>query len=504
MTQQYKMDINHLTPDEMEVFYHSYLTVKATDMVKQYNLSPKLSSRLHTLIPEELAHKQCIYCAGNLYVARLKKSEVGYEPLRIGKCEACGHKHSMTLDLMDFVIAEINCKCPVCIENTHIKAQLEKDIEAAKTKEKQEKDRARLWEEFDTNVAYRFLPFIEDSESYHLADIIMLMALLFSRWTNKENSNEDDYIASVDSIKTSVYACDDNIQNHPLSACIKNHLIRFDIKRCYFNYFVVDENKPITYYPFKIPFQPNFTNENSEILSSKQVYEWLSRKFSDGHFYREWNDELLDVWVNLGAAECIEYAKSKAEEYNFKFDSESKIGELIRDLLNRHSVSECFYFISVAYLNAAAFYQSNKATSRKHAENTIPGKILTLANSGKSKCWDRPPNLPRSAFSLMLFDVILNAKNDAGFNLCPHKSYQSLLSKTKVEWPESVDEPISINITGNKGIYEFFGCLPDVTFEESKDTAEMQLTNIAWIAEVLGLKKAAAIINEKLLSEPPI
>lgn len=327
----------------------------------------------------------------------------------------------------------------------------------------------------------------------------MLMSLLFARWSNIVGGNKDDYIASIDSGNLPVYACDTDIREHPISTCIKNHLIRFDLSRCYFNYFEVEDDNPITYYPFKIPFQPNFINEDGDELTSKQVYEWLSRKFSDGYLYSDWKDELLDVWINLGVAECIEYAKSKAEEYNFRFEYEAKVSEIIRDLLHRHSVSECFYFISTAYWNAAAFIQSNKATCRKHAENTVPGKILSLANSGKSKFWDRPTSLPRSAYSLMLFDVILNAKNDAGFNLCPGKNYQDLLGKAKVEWPETIDEPISINITGEGGVYDFFGCLPDATFKESNDSVIDQLTNLAWIARALGLKKAAEVINDKLL-----
>lgn len=502
MAHQYNSDLSHMSPSEIEAFYISYLTEKATDLVKIYNLSPKLSSRLHSLFPEELAHKQCEYCSGDLYAPRLRKSEIENNQLfRIGKCEECGHKHSLTSDLEDFSDSEFNCNCPTCKENRKIIAKIERDNAAAKEKEEREKNSKRLWDAFDADVAYRYLPFTENSESYHLADIAMLMALLFSRWTNKEGGNSNDYISSIESASTFVYACDSDITNHPLSTCIKKHLIRFDLSRCYFDYFKLSDNNPITYYPFKIPFQTNFINEDGETLTNKQVYEWLSRKFSDGYLYSDWKDQLLDVWISLGVAECIEYAKSKAEEYNFRFEYESKVSEIIRDLLHHHSVSECFYFISTAYWNAAAFVQSNKATCRKHAENTVPGKIISLANSGKTKYWDRPQSLPRSAFSLMLFDVILNAKNDAGFYLCPEENYQDLLNNCKVEWPEPCDEPVSINITGEGGVYDFFGCLPDATFEESNDSVGQQLANLAWIARVLGLQKAAEAINEQLLAD---
>ncbi len=502
MAPQCNNDLSHLSPSEVEIFYKLYLIEKAADLVKQYNLSPKLSYRLHSLFPEQLAHKQCEYCSSSILSPRLKKSEIdGDKKVRTGKCEVCGHKHLLTLDLKDFAnsIFELSCNCSTCKEFREAKAKKEKDILDAKAKEKQDKIVKRLRDEFEANVAFRFLPFTEETESFHLADLTMLMALLFARWTNKEGGNKDDFIGSIDSGNVPVYACDTDIREHPISTCIKSNLIRFDLSRCYFSYFEVEDDNPISYYPFKIPFQPNFINEDGEELSSKQVYEWLSRKFSDGYFYSDWKDELLDVWINLGVAECIEYAKSKAEEYNFRFEYEPKVSEIIRDLLHRHSVSECFYFISTAYWNAAAFIQSNKATCRKHAENTVPGKILSLANSGKSKLWDRPTNLPRSAYSFMLFDVILNAKNDAGFNLCPGENYQDMFGNSKVEWPEVIDEPILINITGDGGVYDFFGCLPDATFEESSDSVGDQLINLARIARAIGLNKAAEEINEKLL-----
>lgn len=502
MTPQYNIDISHLSPSELEIFYERYLIEKAADLVKQYNLAPKLTNRLHSLFPEERAHKQCEYCSSNIFSPRLKKTEIYIgKKVRTGKCEVCGHNHLLTLDLEDFANTklELSCNCSICKETREAAAKTEKDKLDAKAKEKKDKIVKRLFDEFDKNVAFHSLPFTEGMESFTLTDVTMLMALIFARWSNKESDNIDDYIASIDSGNVPVYACDTDVKEHPISTCIKNHLIRFDLNRCYLDYFEVEDDNPISYYPFKIPFQPNFINEDGHELTSKQVYEWLSRKFSDGYLYGHWKDELLAVWINLGVAECIEYAKSKAEEYNFRFEYETKVSEIIRDLLHRHSVSECFYFISTAYWNAAAFLQSNKATCRQHAENTVPGKILTLANSGKSKLWDRPQSLPRSAFSLMLFDVILNAKNDAGFNLCPGKNYQDLLGKVKVEWPETIDEPILINIAGEGGVYDFFGCLPDATFVESNDSVDQQLTNLARIARFLGLKKAAEAINEALL-----
>ena len=53
MTEQFKIDLSHLTQDEMEVFYQRYLTEKASVVVKDYNLKPSQANRLFSLLPAD-------------------------------------------------------------------------------------------------------------------------------------------------------------------------------------------------------------------------------------------------------------------------------------------------------------------------------------------------------------------------------------------------------------------------------------------------------------------
>lgn len=506
MTEQLKIDLSHLTQEEMEVFYKRYLTEKASIVAKDYNLKPSQAKSLFSLLPIDQCQTSCKICGGTeLTSKKISKKHFNCDTpvLRIAQCKSCGHKQYISNDLTTTLTEVDSCNCDYCQGMKASAADIDKQKQTD-TAELQRKEKSKQIVEAYT-IERRFIPFSEATEDYNLSPTVMLMALMFSRWNNiHDRKNEDNFIAPYKDSEILVYPGQANSNSHPLIHCIHNHLVFFDFNRCTVNDFVIEDSGSVSFYSRQLHFQTNFTDAAGEDLSIPQTYEWLYRKFSDGYWYKNWHEQLLDVWLDLGVAECIEYAKSKAEEYNFRFESEVKISEMIRDLLHRHSVSECFYFISTAYWNAAAFLQSNKARSRKHAENTVLGKIMSLANSGKSKIWDRPPNLPRSAFSLMLFDVMLNAKSDAGFYLCPGENHKDLLSRTKVEWPEISDEPISINITGEVGVYDFFGCLPAATFEESDDSIGDQLSNLAWIARVLGLKKAAGAISEKLLNEAKI
>lgn len=497
-------DLNHLSPEKIEDFYVAYLNQKAGEVVKEHHLHPSVTNHLHKLLPTQLATANCELCFGTLYSQRLRKSEVqsGIN-VRTAKCEECSHEQTLTSDLSEVISSVFDCNCPSCKKSKTDFKNEEKAKQVEKEKEIQAANGKKIVEAF--TVERHYIPFIDSPDTYDLSDVVTLMAIMFARWTNKEGDKEDDdYIAPLDKGELLVYATDEVLNNHPIKSCIRNELISFDLNRCYFNYFVIEDDKPISYFPFKIPFQSNFTDEEGENLTNKETYERLCRKFSDGYWYSDWNDQLLNVWVNLGVAECIEYAKSKAEYYNFGFNSETKISEIVRDLLNVHSVSECFFYISVAYMNAAAFYQSSKAQSKKHAENTVPSKILSLAKAGSAKPWDRPSNMPRSAFSIMLFDVMLNSTGDAGFYLVPGRNYQDLLSKTKFLWPEVEEELPKINITGEVGLFEYLSVVADSEVELSTDSVNKQIVHLSIIADYLGLREASKVLQNTLMSDTDI
>lgn len=492
-------DLTHLTPTEVEIFYQRYLTESATVLVKDYNLAPKVRNRLFGIIPDVILDSGCKLCGGELTISRLRKA--GYQlnnknhMEKVSGCVACKHIHIVNSYTMDVQSLE-GCHCAKCKENRQL--NLQKEQEKKKAKEVGKDD--RIIKKF--TLERRYIPFAEDDETYNLADVVTLMALIFARWNNEEGNDSADYIAPINDNPIVVFPEQNMSNTHPLVQCINKELIYFDFNHTYAKDFIEKEDGIFSYYPLNLSFQANFKNIADKNLSIQETYEWLSRKFTDGYWYSRWNSQLLDVWIELGVAECIEYAKLKAEEYRFGFNSETKISEIIRDLLNEHSVADCFYFISSSYLSAGAFYQSNKAKNRMHAENTVPGKIMSLAGSGRRVDWHRPHDLPRSAFSQMLFDVMLNTKQDAGFYLCPGKSYQDLLNKIQVEWPVVEDSAkLTFNLTGY-GFNEFMAYHRGVEIENSTDSVNTQLAHLLLIADHFGLKKAAqALGNSNMLEE---
>ena len=141
-----------------------------------------------------------------------------------------------------------------------------------------------------------------------------------------------------------------------------------------------------------------------------------------------------------------QYVEDKAEEYSLEIPNEDKLVGIFTELLDEFSVSEIWYMISTAYMNAAAFYQSGKATGRKHASNTVPSKIVQLSEQPRSRIrqWTRTKERPRCALTEALFDRMLGVEGDAGFNLSPGKTWNALLERHLTRQPAQEDEGMEL------------------------------------------------------------
>lgn len=488
-------NLDHLHPDDVECFYKRYLTEKATELVKDFNLEPNLANRLFTLIPKEQSSAWCNNpnCEGRdeLITDRIRKSVFGKQEVRRwATCSSCGHKQLLSNDLSETISNADDCTCEYCIQFTQeaAKVQCNKALEIIVK---------------DFTVERRFIPFSEVTEIYSLASVAALMAMIFARW----NDGDGPFISPFNDKGIPVFP-EMHIMPAQLGRSANDRLLAIDLTSINPENFIIKDNRVTSYHLLKLRSFPNFVDIERNELDVKQTYQWLTRKFSEGYWYVNWDNQLLDVWIDIGVAECLEYVRIKCNEYNFTSTCETKIEEIIRDLLNKYSVAECFYFISVAYMNAAAFFQSNKAQSKSHAGNTVPGKILSLASTGIAKTFHRPKDAPRSAYSIMLFDVMLNTNNDAGFYLCPGKSSQDLLNKTQIHWPEAENNDefdengaSEINISGSGGLIDSIINHINAPVRISTDPVNMQLAHLTVIAEVLGLQDAAQLLRVELMSK---
>ncbi|MBF4991866.1 hypothetical protein [Methylophilus sp. QUAN] len=257
-------------------------------------------------------------------------------------------------------------------------------------------------------------------------DVIVTVMALMSVGTETDK----DTIKSANDYYQGLYPDHDNFKDFLISAFNHNAII-VDVDNSRIPDFT-DDGK--NYYIYKVNYLPNITWGTDipieTVRSPSKSLDHIHSLFMKGCWYEEWTDQLLYLWEKIALAECIEYANNRASNYNFHQDS-VKLDEICKSLLKTFSVSKIHSMISSAFYNAAAFQQTDECTSYRHALNTIPGKITSIASKSPSqiKEWDRINQLPRSEFSLTLFHKILGFERDNGFYDCPATNYSAIAQR---------------------------------------------------------------------------
>lgn len=187
-----------------------------------------------------------------------------------------------------------------------------------------------------------------------------------------------------------------------------------------------DDGKSV--YLFQAKLRPNVT-VNGKLLKIKELKQYLLAYFERRRWEPHWNEQLKPLWVRLAVEECVQFTQDRAENYNLGMPPLERHRSQLELLLEKFSVSECFYFIAAAYLTASGFLGSQQCKGRPHALNTIPGRIEKLAMQPRQqiKKFDRTNAVPRSLLSEVLFDRMLGSSNDTGFRLSPGEYAGSLL-----------------------------------------------------------------------------
>lgn len=196
----------------------------------------------------------------------------------------------------------------------------------------------------------------------------------------------------------------------------------------------------VSFYTLKVHFKPNISWGDIPIETVRnpiKARELLHELYMKKCWYENWTEEFYELWLNIALAECLEYANNRADYYNFRRD-EINLEELCKPLLQNYSVSNIYSMISTAFHNAAAFQKTDKCTSFRHALNTIPGKISSLASKPANQVreWDRIKELPRCELSLTLFNKMLGYSEDIGFYRCPSKEYFAIAEQRLEHFPQ--------------------------------------------------------------------
>lgn len=240
---------------------------------------------------------------------------------------------------------------------------------------------------------------------------------------------------------------------------------------------VVDPNSPFaafdpsdefkSFYYRDVFWVINVTLDGVNRLTLEDLFKLVYVELRDG-ILPEWEGDIKELVFRLAEEEVARYLNVCLEQLQLP-DAPKKTNEVIREILKEFSVSEIYYFVKKATDNAHLFYAKGKAESRKHAVNTIPSKLVYLANRASNECWDvykynRTYSTERSQLSIVLFDLVIGGGDDLAF----YKSPETL-------WNEDLHRIFS-SFKSTEEVSEKANCVNCGSGEFTIETSENTLT----------------------------
>ncbi|SMF39919.1 hypothetical protein [Pseudogulbenkiania subflava] len=265
---------------------------------------------------------------------------------------------------------------------------------------------------------------LADINNLSLQQIVCLLGMLWSR-----TSEDRPHIVLAPNVERMHLTPQDRHKWDWMRTLTKSSVIYVDAEKSQLNAFEDDDIN--TYFMGKVTYLTNVTLDGESRAEPSKLLSAIIAKFRNGYWQERWTEELLPLWKDIATAECMAYTEERAGFYNLGLPNEEKLRAIFQKLLDGFSTSEIWYMISSAYMNAAAFLQSDRCKSHAHATNTVPSKIVSLSGQPRSqtKKWSRIKDIPRCAVTEVLFDIMLDAEEDAGFNLSPGNTWHRLLDR---------------------------------------------------------------------------
>lgn len=177
-------------------------------------------------------------------------------------------------------------------------------------------------------------------------------------------------------------------------------------------------------------WEVNITIDDNSKASITMLRNKITQDIIFSRIKTEWSNEIYDLIFKISSEEAMQHLTLKISQH-CQLISPPKVStmESIMSLLQDFSVSDIRYFSKMAIDNAVEFYKSKKEITKKHASNTIPGKLFERAARAKLNAWkiNRPPRdseLPRSSLSIILFEKIFK-DGDSGYYMPLNKYWES-------------------------------------------------------------------------------
>lgn len=416
MTDTIADEVAHLSEEQIEELYEKYLSgTKNSELVESYQISIN-PNKLISVLPPIRSDKCCFYCNQPLYRKRKSKSAllIDNPPL---ECFNCKHKEYLP---NKFGVVQ-KCSCEKCRE----KQRIDREAENLRIREIIRKEYCVD----DHSVSlYGNLGFTEK----------LSLLTLFKTQTDERF----DSIQSIDDPRKSIsLSPTPEMDLELIRGLWENQIILVD-PESRAEAFVAEEHYK-SFYTRQVQWIVNVSFDGLTRPSLGEIFQTL---YNDFLFFvqPQWKDEVFSFLFRLAREEVMQYIEMRAEELGVDFSASNKTREVVTQLLQNFSVSEIYYFAKKAVENAHIYYSKGFSKGKKHAGNTIPGKMLELGERAVNENWNtykynRDSRVPRSAISQVFHDLLLQ-DDDAGFYKSPGKYWeQELYPKHFSSYKEKVD-----------------------------------------------------------------
>lgn len=367
-----------------------YNGVKASDIIKEYNIDTT-SSKLYTLFPPIICEDIiCPVCNEPMYKERDSKSSYSWNKKK-PFCAICGHTD------------EIICKCNYCIAEREKVRKLNEERKVRILQEKREK----IKKVYDLNIVpvnYSELNFREK---------VFLGALLRTSLSEDMevilplNDAERELAPTIGYIK------------EILSYLIGRGVVSVDSNSSIDAFLDSNEEKdiefPNVYYITMVKYRIN-------IVGDEEIKNILSKIINPKSFSDADKEDALNIWKEIALEECIEYFEYQMKSVRFYFNIGEKTIAIFKDLLENFSVSQIYGIIYKSVANATKYYQES-SVSKKQAANSVIGGCQryaerTMINNWELAKYSRIKELPQSMISEFFFDRVIGV-GSLGFNMPP-------------------------------------------------------------------------------------
>ena len=403
MTIKLAEEVKHLSTEEIEELYERYISgEKNQELMEEYGIDARPNKLLSLFPPLKHESLECMYCALPLFYRRKGKTSSSDSSEYF--CLKCGHKEGYHYS------RKLICSCSPCAE---------KHAEAARLKHNADLEKIAHKYDINKRVMLQYSELSFSHKCYLLSLFLMQSELEHNRIKPLNNTDcaialspttpfDDDIILKLHA--DSVLVVD---PNSPFSA--------FD---------PCDEFK--SFYYRDVFWIINITLNGVDRLTLEDLFKLVYIELRD-RILPEWEEDIKQLVFRLAEEEVKRYLEVCLEQLKLP-DAPKKTNEVIKELLKEFSVSEIYYFIKKTTENAHLFYAKGKAESKKHAVNTIPSKLVSLANRASNEGWNvykysRTYKTERSQLSIVLFDLVIDGGDDLAFYKSPEALWNDNLHK---------------------------------------------------------------------------